>query len=379
MAISFSSDKPGRKARTGEIPPKAVPATVLKPHADPGKRTGLLKSQETDYDNRLESKIRPRSLQEYIGQEALKESIHISTEAARARGEAMEHILLYGPPGLGKTTLAMVLAHEMAAEIHITSAPALERPRDIIGILMSMQPGSVLFVDEIHRLNKIAEEILYPAMEDFTLDRTIGKGHATKILRVPLPKFTLIGATTKAGSISSPLRDRFGIVYRLNFYTPVELTQILHRSAGILGTSLTDDGARAIAGRSRGTPRIANRLLRRVRDFVEVKRDSSKAIDGQTAIEAMDLFEIDPLGLDPTDRMLLSLIIENFAGGPVGIDTLASALGEDARTIEDVYEPYLLQSGLLNRTPRGRIVTPLALKHLGLTSPDIVEQRRILE
>ncbi len=371
MTIQFSSNPSSgsrsSKRKTEESAEKITPERQQ-------ERPGLMKSQETTYDNRLENTIRPKTLADYIGQSALKDSIQIGLDAAKSRAEknhneALDHLLLYGPPGLGKTTLAMVIAQEMNAEIHITSAPALERPRDILGILMGMKPGSVLFIDEIHRLNKIAEEILYPAMEDFALDRTIGKGESTKILRVPLPRFTLIGATTKAGSLSGPLRDRFGLVYRLNFYSNEELAQIVVRSARILNIEVNQDGALAIASRSRGTPRIANRLLRRVRDFAEVKRANQKTIDDGIAFEALNLFDIDQRGLDPTDRALLKIIIENFAGGPVGLETLASSLGEDPRTIEDVYEPYLLQSGLINRTPRGRVVTANAYRHLAIKIP----------
>ncbi len=341
------------------------------PHFSAGEkeRIGLLKNGETDYDQRVESSIRPKWLTEYIGQTALKDSLSIGLDAAKQRGEALDHLLLYGPPGLGKTTLAMVIAREMDAPIHITSAPALERPRDILGLLMGMQPGSVLFIDEIHRLNKVAEEILYPAMEDFTLDRTIGKGESTRILRVPLPRFTLIGATTKAGSLSGPLRDRFGLLYRLNFYTPEELAEIVLRSAGLLTIDASTEGALAIASRSRGTPRIANRLLRRVRDFMVVKRAAQSFIDDALAHEALNLFDIDRLGLDPMDRQMLTMIIQSFSGGPVGLETLASSIGEDSRTLEDVYEPYLMQAGLLNRTPRGRVATPAAYRHLGLSLP----------
>lgn len=363
MAIHFQNNKQPEPQK-GLAPSEKLP---LPP------RSGLLKQQEIPDDQRLENKIRPQSLTDYIGQSSLKKSIDISIKACKKRGEPLEHILLYGPPGLGKTTLSIVLANEMAANIHITSAPALERPRDVVGILMSLQPGDVLFIDEIHRLNKVAEEILYPAMEDFALDRTIGKGHATKILRVPLPHFTLIGATTKAGSLSGPLRDRFGLVHRLNYYTQTELEQIIQRSASLLNIEADADGAALIAKRARGTPRIVNRLLRRVRDYVEV-HDTQTTIDKTSALEALDLFEIDPLGLDPTDRKLLQVIIEKFAGGPVGLDTLATAIGEDSRTIEDVYEPYLVQAGLINRTPRGRVITPSALIHLGLEVTGIAAQ-----
>lgn len=346
------------------------------------ERSGLVAPVETEFDQREEQTIRPKTLEDYIGQSQLKETIRISLDAAKQRAEPLDHILLYGPPGLGKTTMAMVLAEEMKADIHITSAPALERPRDIVGLLMALKPGSIIFIDEIHRLNKVTEEILYPAMEDFTIDRTLGKGHMTKTLRVPLPRFTLIGATTKAGSISSPLRDRFGIVYRLNFYTHPELVQIVKRAAGILNIQVSEEGAVAIARRSRGTPRIANRLLRRVRDYVQVRRGDQNHIDPHSAEEAMDLFEIDKLGLDPTDRLLLNTIIETFAGGPVGIETLSAALGEDIRTLEDVYEPFLLQMGLLQRTPRGRIVSEKAFQHLhpGQSPPQsMVEQPMLFD
>lgn len=375
MTIQYSSgpdDKTSKATKGPKVTAEAIQTVVdaARGVTPPMKeRPGLMKSQETNYDQRLENTIRPKTLAEYIGQSALKESIQIGLDAAKNRQEALDHLLLYGPPGLGKTTLAMVIAQEMQAEIHITSAPALERPRDIIGLLMGMKSGSVLFIDEIHRLNKVAEEILYPAMEDYTLDRTIGKGESTKILRVPLPRFTLIGATTKAGALSGPLRDRFGLIYRLNFYTQEELAKIVTRSAGILNIQVAEAGALAIAKRSRGTPRITNRLLRRVRDFMEVKRAHQDTIDEALAQEALDLFDIDFAGLDPTDRALLKLIIENFSGGPVGLETLASALGEDHRTIEDVYEPYLLQMGLINRTPRGRVVTANAFKHLGYKLP----------
>jgi holliday junction DNA helicase RuvB len=327
-------------------------------------RQTLVETQQTDFDTRIDATVRPKTLAEYTGQSQLKATLQISIDAAKQRGEPLDHILLYGPPGLGKTTMSMVLAAEMNTEIQITSAPALERPRDIVGLMMSLKPGSVLFIDEIHRLNKITEEILYPAMEDFTLDRTLGSGHTTKTLRVPLPKFTLIGATTKAGSISSPLRDRFGLVYRLNFYTQEELIEIITRAAQLLNIAIAIEGAASIAKRSRGTPRIANRLLRRVRDFVQVKCPVDSAINPHNAEEALDLFEIDKLGLDPTDRLYLSTMIDNFSGGPVGVQTLAAAIGEDIQTLEDVYEPFLLQMGLLNRTPRGRQVTSKAYLHL---------------
>lgn len=344
------------------------------------ERSGVTDTVQTEFDLREEQTIRPKTLEEYIGQTQLKETIRISLDAARQRQEPLDHVLLYGPPGLGKTTMAMVLAEEMGAEIHITSAPALERPRDIVGLLMALKAGSIIFIDEIHRLNKVTEEILYPAMEDFALDRTLGKGHMTKTLRVPLPRFTLIGATTKAGSISSPLRDRFGIVYRLNFYTDEELIRIVKRTASILQIEVTEEGAKAIARRSRGTPRIGNRLLRRVRDYVQVRRGAEETIHDQSAEEALDLFEVDHLGLDPTDRLLLRTIIENFSGGPVGIETLSAAIGEDMRTIEDVYEPFLLQAGLLHRTPRGRMVSPKAFQHLfpGQAIPQGLSQQQPL-
>lgn len=367
MTLQFSSESTPRRPTGSNRSPKEQ--SKSEDENRDVERPGLFKERETDYDQRAENTVRPRMLTEYIGQSALKDSISIGLDAAKSRNEALDHLLLYGPPGLGKTTLAMVIAREMEAAIHITSAPALERPRDILGLLMGMKPGSILFIDEIHRLNKIAEEILYPAMEDFTLDRTIGKGESTRVLRVPLPRFTLIGATTKAGSLSGPLRDRFGLMYRLNFYTPEELADIILRSAGLLNIRATREGAMAIAGRSRGTPRIANRLLRRVRDFMAVKRADRDIIDAPLAHDALNLFDIDHLGLDPMDRQLLTLIIRSFSGGPVGLETLASSLGEDTRTLEDVYEPYLLQAGLLNRTPRGRMATAVAYRHLDFPPP----------
>lgn len=316
-----------------------------------------------EFDKNFENNIRPKSFENYIGQSGLKETLHISIEASKRREIPLDHLLFYGPPGLGKTTLAGVIAHELDVDIKITSAPSIERPRDIIGILMSLKGGEILFIDEIHRLNKIAEEILYPAMEDFCLDMTTGKGQSVKSLRVPVPKFTLIGATTKAGALSGPLRDRFGIIHRLEFYSNEELTEVVKRTAGILEVDITENGASAIARRSRGTPRIANRLVKRVSDYALVKHDG--AIDEKIANKSLDILKIDELGLDNTDRALLDLIITKYDGGPVGIETLASALGEDSRTLEDVCEPYLLQAGLIQRTQRGRKVSPEGYRHLG--------------
>jgi len=323
---------------------------VVKPDFDEGDKT-------------FENSIRPKNFDTYIGQSSLKDALKITITAAKKRERTLDHLLFYGPPGLGKTTLAGVIANEMGVPIKITSAPALERPRDIIGILMSLEEGQILFIDEIHRLNKVAEEILYPAMEDFYLDMTTGKSQTVKTLRVPLPKFTLIGATTKAGELSGPLRDRFGIIHRLEFYNEEELTQVIKRTAQILEIKIDEEGAYAIAKRSRGTPRIANRLVKRVSDYAIVKNNGE--IDAEIANKSLDILKIDEFGLDTTDRNLLRLIIEKYDGGPVGIETIAAAIGEDSRTIEDVCEPFLLQCGLLQRTPRGRKVSPQTYRHLG--------------
>lgn len=333
------------------------------------------KPEVIEFDKSFENNIRPKTFENYIGQSALKETLKISIEAAKKRELPLDHLLFYGPPGLGKTTLAGVIANEMGVEIKITSAPALERPRDIIGILMSLKGGEILFIDEIHRLNKVAEEILYPAMEDFFLDMTTGKSQSVKTLRVPVPKFTLIGATTKAGALSGPLRDRFGIIHRLEFYTNEELAQVVARTASILNIEITKDGAAQIASRSRGTPRIANRLVKRVGDYALVKHNGE--ITEEIAKKALDNLKIDNLGLDNTDRCLLRLIIEKFDGGPVGVETISAALGEDVRTIEDVCEPYLLQAGFLQRTPRGRKVSPEALRYLGYKNKN--EQKSLFE
>ncbi len=336
-------------------------------------RNPVIKAEKIEFDKNFENCIRPKSFDSYIGQTALKETLKISIEAAKKRELPLDHLLFYGPPGLGKTTLAGVIAEQMGVDIKITSAPALERPRDIIGILMSLKGGEILFIDEIHRLNKVAEEILYPAMEDFILDMTTGKSQTVKTMRIPLPKFTLIGATTKAGELSGPLRDRFGIIHRLEFYTEDELSKVVKRTAGILNIDIDEKGARAIAKRSRGTPRIANRLVKRVSDFALVKYDGQ--ITEDIANESLDILKIDEFGLDTTDRTLLKLIIEKFDGGPVGIETIAAAIGEDVRTIEDVCEPFLLQAGLLQRTPRGRKVSPETYRHLGYKNIQITEQK----
>lgn len=313
----------------------------------------------------IENKLRPMRLDEYVGQRKAKENLKVYIEAAKLRGESLDHVLFYGPPGLGKTTLACIIAEEMGVNIKMTSGPAIEKPGDMAAVLNNLQEGDVLFVDEIHRLNRQVEEVLYPAMEDFAIDIMIGKGTTARSIRLDLPRFTLVGATTRAGLLTAPLRDRFGVMHKLEFYDVDELQSIIIRSAGVLGVDIDKAGAKELARRSRGTPRLANRLLKRVRDFAQVKYDG--AITKDVADYALDILEVDKYGLDKGDRSVLTTLIEKFGGGPVGIDTLAAALGEDTGTIEDVYEPYLIMNGFINRTPRGRMATELAYKHLGLS------------
>ena len=337
----------------------------------------MFQDEEFDFENRIvstsfsaedsdtESSLRPKCLDDYIGQEKVKENLKVYIDAAKMRNDPLDHVLLYGPPGLGKTTLSNIIANEMGVNIRVTSGPAIEKTGDLVALLTSLEKGDVLFIDEIHRLSRTVEEILYPAMEDFAVDIIIGKGPSARSIRLELPKFTLIGATTRAGQLTTPLRDRFGVVLKLELYTPEELATIVSRSASILGIDITEQGAYEIASRSRGTPRIANRLLKRVRDFAQVK--GKDIIDNEIAQYALDKLEIDELGLDSTDKRMLETIIKFYDGGPVGLETLAATIGEEAITLEDVYEPYLMQIGYLNRTPRGRCVTRLAYEHLGLT------------
>ncbi len=327
----------------------------------------IITTEAIEEDVRTEYSLRPQTLNEYIGQEKAKGNLKVYIQAARERGEALDHVLFYGPPGLGKTTLAGIIANEMGVNMKVTSGPAIEKPGEIAAILNNLSEGDVLFVDEIHRLNRQVEEVLYPAMEDFAIDIVIGKGATARSIRLDLPHFTMIGATTRAGLLTAPLRDRFGVIHHLEFYTEKELQTIVLRSAQVLGVEIDLNGAMELARRSRGTPRLANRLLKRVRDFAQVKYDGR--ITEEIANFALDLLEVDRYGLDQMDRLILNTMIGKFTGGPVGLDTLAAAIGEDSGTIEDVYEPYLIKRGFINRTPRGRMVTELGYKHLGLFQP----------
>ena len=330
-----------------------------------GKR--IITTENLEEDIKIEGQLRPQHLTEYIGQEKAKKTLGIYIEAAKARGEALDHVLFYGPPGLGKTTLVGIIANEMGVNLKVTSGPAIEKPGEMAAILNGLQENDVLFVDEIHRLNRQVEEVLYPAMEDYAIDIMIGKGPGARSVRLNLPKFTLVGATTRAGMLTAPLRDRFGVVNRLEFYTDRELMTIILRSARVLGVEIEESGAMELARRSRGTPRLANRLLKRVRDFAQVKYDG--VITEKVANYALDLLDVDKYGLDHIDRSILLTMIEKFQGGPVGLDTLAASISEDAGTLEDVYEPYLLKNGFIQRTPRGRVVTALAYSHLGIPQP----------
>ena len=325
----------------------------------------IITTENLEEDSKIENHLRPQLLQDYVGQEKIKETLKIYIEAAKARNEVLDHVLFYGPPGLGKTTLAGIIANEMQVNMKITSGPAIEKPGEMAAILNNLQEGDVLFVDEIHRLNRQVEEVLYPAMEDYAIDIMIGKGASARSIRLDLPKFTLVGATTRAGMLTAPLRDRFGVVNRMEYYTVEELKTIILRSAKVLEVGIDDRGAESLARRSRGTPRLANRLLKRVRDFAQVRFDGH--ITKEVADYALDLLDVDKEGLDQTDRDLLLAMIEKFGGGPVGLDTLSAALGEDAGTIEDVLEPYLLKNGFIQRTPRGRVVTDHAYRHLGIS------------
>ena len=330
-----------------------------------GKR--MITTEVLEEDIKIEGTLRPQTLDDYIGQEKTKENLKVYIEAAKQRGDVLDHVLFYGPPGLGKTTLAGIIANEMGTHMRVTSGPAIEKPGEMAAILNNLQEGDVLFVNEIHRLNRQVEEVLYPAMEDYAIDIMIGKGSSARSIRLDLPRFTLVGATTRAGLLTAPLRDRFGVIHHLEFYTEEELAAIILHSARVLDVEVDPEGAREMAKRSRGTPRLANRILKRVRDFAQVKYDGR--ITREVASFALDLLEVDKYGLDQTDRLLLTTIIEKFAGGPVGLDTLAAAVGEDAGTIEEVYEPYLIKNGFINRTPRGRVATELACCHLGFALP----------